>query len=130
MIGSQVQKALFAALDGAPPLAGGRIYDRVPADPTFPYITIGDEQVVDDGNSCEDGWEVFADIHIWSRPATGSKVEVKDLVAAVVARLNTPLSVADLIVVIAELQNARTMRDPDGITEHAVLTFRYVLQPA
>ncbi len=130
MIGSEVQKAIYAALNAPTALAGGRTYDRVPPDPMFPYITIGDEQVVDDGNSCEDGWEVFADVHIWSRPATGSKVEVKDLVAAVVTRLNTPLTVIGFIVIVTELQSARTLRDPDGITEHAVLTLRYVLQPA
>lgn len=130
MIGSALQKAIFAKLNEATAIASGRIYDRVPADPTFPYITIGDEQVLDDGNTCDDGWEVFTDVHIWSRPTTGSKVEVKDLLASVVSRLNTILTVTGFTVVIHALENSRVFRDPDGLTEHAVLTFRYVLQPA
>ncbi|MBA3576185.1 MAG: DUF3168 domain-containing protein [Sphingomonas sp.] len=130
MIGSQLQTAIFAALTAATALAGGRVYDRVPPDPVFPYITIGDDQVIDHGNSCDDGWEVFADIHLWSRPVTGSKVEAKDLAAAVVGRLKALLTVSGFTVIIAALETSRTFRDPDGKTEHAVLTFRYVLQPA
>jgi hypothetical protein len=129
MIGSALQKAIFAALIASPPIADGRVYDAVPPKPGFPYLTIGDEQVVDDGNTCDVGWEVFTDVHIWSRPTSGSKVEVKDLAAAVVSRLSTPLAVAGFVTLVAELQTARTLRDPDGLTEHAVLTFRYVLQP-
>ena len=130
MIGAELQKAIFAALTAAPTVAGGRVYDRVPAVPVFPYVTIGDEQVVDDGNSCDDGWEVFSDIHVWSRPATGSKTEVKDLAPPIVARLRTALAVTGFVVVVAALETMRTFRDPDGLTEHSVLTFRYLLQPA
>lgn len=130
MIGSALQKAIFAKLNEVTAIAGGRIYDQVPASPTFPYITIGDEQVVDDGNACDDGWEVFPAVHVWSRPATGSKAEVKDLLASVVSRLNTALTVTGFTVVINAFESSRVLRDPDGLTEHAVVTFRYVLQPA
>lgn len=130
MIGSALQKAIFAALSMAPAVAGGRIYDRVPESAVFPYITIGDEQVIDDGNSCDDGWEVFSDVHIWSRPTAGSKLEAKDLAPPIVSRLATSLSLTGFTVVAAALQTMRTFRDPDGITEHSVLTFRYLLQPA
>ena len=130
MIGSALQKAIFAKLNEATAIAGGRIYDRVPELAAFPYITIGDEQVLDDGNTCDDGWEVFSDVHVWSRPSTGSKAEVKDLLAAVVTCLNTELTVTGFTVIIHALENSQVLRDPDGLTEHAVLTFRYVLQPA
>jgi hypothetical protein len=131
MIGSELQKAIFAALTAYPAIAGGRIYDQVTPGAAHPYVTIGDDQVLDDGNSCDDGWEVFSDIHIWSRPASGSKVEAKDLGAAIVGRiLATSLTVTGFTVVIDALESSRAFRDPDGITEHVVLTFRHVLQPA
>jgi hypothetical protein len=130
MIGAALQKAIFAALTTSPAIAGGRVYDRVPAGPTFPYVSIGDEQVLDDGDTCSDGWEVTSDVHVWSRPAAGSKAEVKDLAAAIVPRLAvTTISVTGFRVLIAELETSRVFRDPDGITEHAVLTFRHVLSP-
>lgn len=131
MIGSQMQKAIFAALTAAPAVAGGRIYDRVPATAAYPRITIGDDQVLDDGNSCEEGWEVFSNVHIWSRSNAGSKAEAKDLAAQVVDRLVIEnLSVFGFSVVIAAFQDQRTQRDPDGLTEHTVVTVRHVLQPA
>lgn len=130
MIGSQLQKAIYAALVAGPGVAGGRIYDRVPEKPVFPYVTIGDDQVLDDGNTCEDGWEVASNVHVWSRPAEGSKVEVKDLAAAIVPRLAvTTLDVSGFRLIAAQLETSRVFRDPDGITEHAVLTFRHVLAP-
>ena len=130
MIGGQLQKAIYAALSAAPPLCEGRIFDLPPAGDAFPRITIGDDQVLYDGNSCGDGWEIYSDVHVWSRPKAGSKLEAKDIRADVVARLTGSLTVSGFTVVSSVLDQARTMRDPDGLTEHAVLTFRHVLEPA
>ena len=131
MIGGALQKGIYAALTAAPAIAGGRVFDRAPEGAAFPYITIGDEQVLDDGNACDDGWEVFSDIHVWSRPAAGSKLEVKDLVASIVAVLvNQTIIVTGFLVVISQVERVEYMRDPDGLTEHGVLTVRHVLHPA
>lgn len=130
MIGPELQQAIYAALVAAPAICDGRVYDRVPDEPVFPYLTIGDEQAIDDGNSCEDAWEVFADAHVWSRPESTSKVEAKTIGAAVVDRLVTELVVAGFRVVFAALESYRTLRDPDGLTEHVIITVKYSLQPA
>ncbi|MEH6721293.1 MAG: DUF3168 domain-containing protein [Aurantimonas endophytica] len=132
MIGPELQKAIFDALKAAPALAGGRVYDRPPPPPSgaFPYITIGDDQVIDDGNSCGDSWEVFSDIHIWSRPQTQSKAEAKTLAAAIVGRLRAVSTVPGHVVTIVAMESARTFRDGDGITEHGIVTMRFVLDEA
>lgn len=131
MIGGTLQKAQYAALKANPPIADGAVFDRVPesAKGTFPRITIGDEQVIDDGTTCGDAWEVFSDVHVWSRPVAGSKLEAKDLGAAIKARLATTLTVEGFDVISATIETMRSFRDPDGQTEHAVLTFRYLLNP-
>jgi hypothetical protein len=129
MIGAEVQKAIFAALDGAS-VASGRIYDQVPAEPVFPYVTIGDEQVIDDSNTCQDGWEVYPDVHCWSRPETGSKVEVKTLAAAVVTAVTSIISITGFSLVSITHETTRVFRDPDGKTEHAVVSFRALIDPA
>ncbi|MBL4767634.1 MAG: DUF3168 domain-containing protein [Rhodobacteraceae bacterium] len=126
MIGSQLQKAIFEALSG---VADGRIYDRVPPDAVFPYVTIGDEDILNDGNSCNDAWSVSATVHGWSRSGTGSKIEVKDLTADIVTVLENELTVTDFLIVVAELESARIISDPDGITDHAIITIRYELEP-
>jgi hypothetical protein len=128
MIGAQLQAAIVSALKAPTAICGGRIYDKVPAEPVFPYITLGDEQALDDGNSCEDGWEVFSDIHIWSR--SQSFGEAKGLVASVVPRVVTTLTITGFTNVISSLESSRSFRDPDGLTSHAIVTVRHVLQPA
>lgn len=130
MIGAQLQRAIYAALMASPPVAGGQIYDRVSDGKPYPHVTIGDDQVIENGTACYDGWEVFADVHIWSRSVAGSKAEAKDLAAVIVARLATPsLKVSGFRIAVANLQTSRTMRDRDGLTEHLVITIRFLLFP-
>lgn len=130
MIGPELQVAIVTALKAAPALCDGRIYDNPPTGAAFPYITVGDDQVLDDSNSCAEGWEAYPDIHVWSRPAAKSKLEMKGLAAAIVTRLSALDGVAGFIVVSARLETFRSFRDPDGITEHGVVTMRYLLDPA
>lgn len=127
MIGAQLQKAIADALKGAN-IAAGRIYDTVPDNPTFPYVTIGDEQVIDDGNSCSEGWEIFADVHVWSRKP--GFPEAKGLIADIVPRIKAIESVFNFIVVSVEFQTSRMLRDTDGKTSHGVATFRILLDQA
>lgn len=129
MIGPQLQQAIYAALVAAD-VTGTRVYDVPPPAPVYPYTTIGDEQVIDDSNSCDAAWEIFSDVHVWSRPAAGSKVELKTELAKVVDALGTELDVDGFVVTSGALETTRSLRDPDGITEHAILTFRYLVDPA
>lgn len=130
MISGELQKAIYAALMVAPALAGGDVFDQVPERDPFPRITIGDEQVMDDSTTCQQGWDVSADVHCWSRPDTGSKLEVKTLAAAVVARVTSISSIDGFSLVSLTHETTRVFRDPDGLTEHAVITFRALIDPA
>jgi hypothetical protein len=130
MIDDGLQKAIYAALTAAPALCGGKVFDTVPKDTAAPYIHIGDCQVLDDGNSCSDGWECFTDIHVWSEPDTGSKLEVMQIGAQVVPRLIGIASVPGFTVVISAIENVRYLDDPDGVSKHGVITVRHVLDEA
>ena len=125
MIGDLLQRAQFAALSAA--LL--RAYDTPPADAKFPYLTIGDEQNIDDGSACGAAWEVIADVHVWSRPDTGSRSELKRLMAQVEPLL-TVLTLTGFRIVVQHLQGTRALTDPDGLTKHGVMTFRYLIDPA
>jgi hypothetical protein len=129
MIGPQLQKALYDALTGAG-VASGRVYDRVPDNPVFPYVTIGDEQVIDDGNTCQDGWEVYPTVHVWGRDPSGSRASVKAMMAQAVTAVLSITSVTGFVLVASQLQDSRVDRDPDGLTDHAVATFKFILDPA
>lgn len=131
MIGSELQRAQYAALTAAG-IASGRVYDKPPSakNRVFPDVTLGDEQAIEDGNSCEDGWDVASDVHVWSRPDSGSKLEAKQLIAAIVPVLAVPLSLDGFRIVSAKFETSRVFWDPDGVTVHGVATFRYLIDPA
>lgn len=129
MIGSQLQTAIFAALTSAN-ICNGRVFDRVEGAKSFPYVTIGDEDVGDIGNDCADAWESNCAIHVWSRPKTGSKVELKNILAAIQPIVcTTSLAVEGFKISIATLESVRAYADPDGQTQHGVLSVTYSLHP-
>lgn len=127
-----VQGAIFAALKSTgalPAVVGGRVYDAAPATAVFPYITLGDGQVLPDKAGCIDGVEMFLQIDAWSR-ATGYP-EVKGIAKAIIAKLDDqPMDITGYQVVVFEHQETRYLRDPDGLTRHAAITFRSLINPA
>lgn len=121
-----LQAAVFTALradSGLDGLIDGRVYDRPPTGPTFPYITISNSVVNDDGAACIAGEEIFLDLHIWSR-SVGS-IEAKQIAAAVKSILDEADLTLDSSAALVSLhfQSARFLDDPDGLTCHGVLSF-------
>lgn len=127
----EVQSALVTALKAAgalPSIVGARVYDAPPTSPTFPYVTLGDCQVLPDKADCIDGAELFLQVDVWSR-AVGYP-EAKTIAKAVVAKLDDqPLSVTAHSVIVFEHQSTNYLRDPDGLTRHAAITFRSLVHP-
>lgn len=113
-------------------LIGARVYDLAPQNAAFPHLEIGEIQAISDSAECIDGHEVFATIHLWSRPegATGSG-EAHRLGSSVRAALHeADLDLApDFRLVEARIQSVRTLREPDGITTHGVVTLRALIDP-
>lgn len=120
-----IQGAIVAALNVATAVAGGRIYDSAPAEPSFPYVTVGEGDTVGDDNSCFDSSEVNIAVHVWSR-AVGFP-EAKGIAALVRARCKAEFTISGFKVVNAEFVTTRYLRDPDGLTSHAVVEFRYLV---
>lgn len=128
MIAGELQKAMYAALAAAN-VCGGRIYDRVPETAPFPYAAIGDETVTDDQDSCGDAWIVFADVNLFSRPDSGSKLEIKTEAAKARDAVLGITDIADHTLVGLFHETTRVTRDADGLTERAVLIFRAIVSP-
>ena len=122
MIGSwEVQVALVAALKGAN-IAGGRVYDAVPKNPAMPYVDIGETQSISEDVQGRDGVDEFRTVHIWSE-YQGQK-ELLDIAGAIRSALHgKPLTVTGRLALVW-VQDLRTMLDPDGRTQHGVLTIR------
>lgn len=130
--GEALQKAVYAALrasSAVTDLVETRVWDQVEGQKAaFPYITIGDDDIIDDSNSCFDAFEVFVTVHVWSRDV--GKVTAKRVGRAVRAALNVELLLTEFVCTVWEHQSSRYFKDGDGLTTHGVLTFRYLLDPS
>jgi hypothetical protein len=108
-------------------LVGGRIYDKVPTNAAFPYVSFGNAFELDASVDCVDGEELSLRIDVWSR--AGGSVEVLRVAGDVRNALDgqdLELEVNALVL----LEHVRTdkMIDEDGITYHAILEFRAVVE--
>lgn len=125
-----LQDALIKALraPGVLPAAiGERVYDQVPSTPTYPLVSLGDGLVLPDKAECIDGVEVFLQIDVWSRKV--GYAETKQIAAAVIDALDDQaLTVTGFDVIVFELSGVQYMRDPDGLTRHAAITFRSLIE--
>lgn len=121
-----LQKAVIATLKAdasVTALVGQRIYDQVPPNATFPYVSWGPDQVLADKADCQNGFEVFAQIDVWSR-APG-KPEAKRIAGAVRAALDdAELTLDDHALLLLEHVQTRHLIDPDGSTKHSIVELR------
>lgn len=121
----ELQGAIVARLKAWAGLSGtvnGRVYDAVPAGAAFPYITVGEGDETSDDADCIDGFEISLDIDIWSR-ANGypEAKRISDEVREAIKSADLTLPTNALV----EFRHRQTrfLRDPDGLTSHAVMTF-------
>lgn len=117
---------------GVTALIGSRIWDAVPANPLFPYVTIGEADVHSEAASLGEFSETYANIHIWDRgsnsPAGLARVkQIGD--AWRTALLSTKLAPIGHQLVSQLPQRHHVMRDPDGLTAHGVLVVRILSVP-
>lgn len=114
---------------GVGAVVADRIYGRPPQDVVFPYVSLGPVTAEPAGGIAQRGWGQSAQIDVWSRqPDRG--VEASQIMAAVSAALEAPLSVAGHHVVVATLELQTLVDDPDGITSHGVQRFRIYTREA
>lgn len=128
----ELQGQIVTLLKASPELTvliGGRIYDRVPESPTFPYVSFGPSDEISDDADCIDGFEVTMQLDVWSR-AVGFP-ECRRIVDAVRKALpEGGILLADNALVTFNHRISRVFRDADGLTSHGAMTFEaFVEQP-
>jgi len=127
----QLQKAIVAWLNNhaTGPLVGGRVYDGVPANAVKPYVSFGPFQMLPEHGDCLDGGEAILQIDAWA--AGPSTVQVKQIGAAIAADLDLAELVLDggQRLVEMTIEQTQYMRDPDGLTAHAVITVHTWTEP-
>ncbi len=130
--GWSLQKSVFEAVVGdvtvTALLGGPKVYDDVPREADFPYVTFGQSVVRDWSTGTDEGLEHLVSLHVWSR-ANGRR-EVQEILEVLHSVLHgQALSVNGhrLINFRHEFSDAR--REPDGETYHGIIRFRAVTEP-
>jgi hypothetical protein len=107
-------------------LIGDRVYDEVPAGATFPYINVGGGRVIGDDVDCAAISEVFFQIHAWARPPS-ARATVNKIAGAIRDAMAAPIVLAGFDVQIQDFQQIQRLDDPDGLTQHAMVEFRFII---
>lgn len=133
---ASLQKGIVLHLKSKPavialinPLAP-RIYYRIPKtdNVVFPYIKIGvmEETIEDFG--CGQHFNIRVTLHVFNR---NTEVQTLKNLAELVrdALLEESMSVLPFTLEDTRFNTLRSLTDPDGLTEHAVLEFTFTLSP-
>lgn len=130
----ELQKAVFAALiaDTAltAALGGERVYDAVPPNAAFPYISFGRTSGFDWSTGTENGAEQLFTLHVWSK-ARG-KTEVLEIMELARARIEDDglTGMAGYNPVSVRLEFAEARYDEDLAVHHGLLRFRVLIEEA
>lgn len=121
-----VQGAVYQILSDAALPSVGSITDHKISDPKkedYPHVQIGDWLSLPDDVQCADGSEEFLTLHVWSRQR--GQTEIKTIIGAIDAALDgVALLVAGLASCHCQIDRARIVEDPDGLTLHGLVTLR------
>jgi hypothetical protein len=132
-ISAELQKLVFDRLvanTAVHAICADRIYDRVPESRSFPYVSFGPSDQIEDDADCITGLVETMQIDCWSRYQGGMK-EVKDLADTVRGALHLYAGeFATNALVELRVLSVRYFRDPDGLTSQAVLSIQAIMEEA
>lgn len=125
----ELQQAIYAALDGDAALGNmiTGIFDHVPQDTGYPYVTIGEMRAKDYSTKTTQGAEIDVTVNVISRDK-GSKTCLD-----ILARIHDLLHDADLALATCTLVSIRFTsteinRRADGLTYQGINRFRAIVQ--
>jgi hypothetical protein len=99
------------------------IYDIAPRGTAHPYIDLEPEVVNDDGADCIESFEIYLNVHCWTR--VGHPINVRRLCAGVRTALHEQeLPIVDHALVSLQHEQTRYLIDPDETVEHSLVSFR------
>lgn len=125
----ELQEEIIVALRAAAPvtaLVSTRVYD-LPTVATAPYISMGPSSAVQNDADCIEAQEVTMQIDCWSDQRGFKQVrDVADAVRRALRHIELPFQ--QNAIVTFEHRATRYMRDPDGISSHAAMTYSAVIE--
>jgi hypothetical protein len=102
------------------------VFDAVPKDQLFPYISLGEDTVTDYSTKTTSGEEITHTLHVWSR--YNGKKEAKEIMSLILESLSQPLSIeGGFFIEFSKTEMMEVLDDPDGITRHGVMRLRFLI---
>lgn len=124
----QLQTAIYQKLTGAPALMAlvSGVFDEVPEDAAYPYVSIGSILETPDDAHDGQGLNSFVTLHVWSK-ALGF-AEAYDVFAALDSALDrVPLAVAGFKDVSIVHVSHQSLKDPDPDLRHINAQYRVLM---
>lgn len=125
----EIQKAIFKALNDDKTLNKKitGVFDFVPQEKKYPYVSIGADSFSDFGSHTFDGLDGFVIIDSWTQGETSR--ELVKMIQADVYRIlhNSDLAVTGFCVIKIVREFVETVLDPDGQTHHGIERYSIIL---
>lgn len=130
---AELQKALFDLLKGdtqlTAALGGAKVFEQVPANVMFPYLTVGRTSIYDWSTATERDSEQLLTLHIWSK-ARG-KQETQAIMRFIRQRLDAvPLALGSHHLIKLRFEFAEIRHDDDFAVHHGLVRYRAVIEDA
>ncbi len=112
----------------APQIAGvSGVFENKPQGCRYPFIQIGESDLVPDDAQGAPGASYAITLHIWSRE--GGKGELKTIMGEVYERThNADVELDGLDTGFSFVEHVRDFDDPDGRTQHGVMTIQFTIR--
>ena len=118
------QKKIYEALNG---VISCPVYDNAPQGASFPYVTIGEANLLDDDTDTEQGVLISYVIHTWSQ-ADGRK-ETKTIMGEIYNALHlTKFSESGYSFTENYFLSSDSFVETDGKTRHGVQNFKLTME--
>lgn len=107
-----------------------RLYPlSAPAGAAFPHIIFGENQILDWGDDCLEGYEIYVTVKVWCQDNEGgptvTMAQAKRLSGLVRERLNSSINIPGFRIVDHRLETNRSMPDGDGLSTLGLVEVRY-----
>ncbi len=117
-----LQKGIYDTLTAAA-IGTDNIFHTVAQGTALPWVIIGDDQILSDYEAGPFS-ECFATIHVY-----GAKPDFKEIAMKVRVALDAPLTLDGFTIMEVWFEQTNYITEIDKQIGHAVMTFRYLIQP-